>query len=77
MTVGLAFLIIFLPIIAIFIASNFAIVTGYLQSALSVISGVPAVAQSLWNVLPSFVSSIVIACLVLTLSVSLLHRILR
>lgn len=75
MTLGITFLIIFLPIIAILIASNFAVVTGYLQNTLSVISNVPAVAGSLWSVLPSYITSAILAVLVLTLSVALLRRI--
>lgn len=76
MTLGITLLILFLPLIGIFIGTYFDTITSMLSSALSVLDTVPAVAGGLWAVLPSQITELIIALLVLSLSVYLLQRIL-
>lgn len=75
MTIGLAFLILFLPVIAFFIADNFTVILGLFNNAVSYLSIVPAVAGGLWSVMPSYITGFVIAVLTITLTFSLLRRI--
>lgn len=75
MTLGIAFLILFLPIIAVFIANNFEIVTGYFTAALQNIQTVPQTANSLWSLLPGTVTVFIISLIVISLSASLIKRI--
>lgn len=76
MTLGITFLLVLLPLIGIFIASNFAVVSGYLQNALAYVMDVPAIAGSLWGLLPGGVTGFITALFVLSLSVALISRII-
>lgn len=76
MTLGIAFLILFLPVIAYFIADNFTVILGLFNNAVSYLSSVPAVAGGLWSVLPSYLTGFIIAVLTITLTFNLLRRII-
>lgn len=76
MGIGIAFLILFLPVIAYFIADNFETILGLFSNALAYLSTVPAVAGGLWSVLPSYMTGLVIAILTIILTYNLLRRIL-
>lgn len=76
MTLGITLLIIFIPIIAIFIGTYFTTITEFLSSALSTLEVVPVIAQSVWAVLPSQITSLIIGIVVITFSVWLLQRII-
>lgn len=76
MTIGITFLIIFLPIIAFFIAQNFVTVYNYFIGALDYIASVSSVGVGLYNALPSYITDLIIAILILYLTYALLRRII-
>jgi len=76
MTIGITFLIIFLPIIAYFIAANFAACYALFSSAVTYISNLTSVGSGMYNILPSYLTELIIATLILTLSYSIMRRII-
>lgn len=75
MTLGITLLLLFAPLVGIFIGSNFDTIAGYVDNALSILAPVPDMANALWNILPSGVTNFIIAVFVIGLSVALIRRI--
>lgn len=74
MTLGITLLLLFIPVIALYIGTNFNTVTSMVINAFAVLARVPASVGDMWSLIPYMVQEFIMVLLVITLSVTLIKR---
>lgn len=74
MTLGITLLLLFIPVIAIYIGTNFENVTSMINNAFAVLELVPNSVSEIWGIIPSMVQDFIVALFVITFSVTLIKR---
>lgn len=74
MTLGITLLLLFIPVIAIYIGTNFNTVTSLVINAFTVLQSVPKAVNDLWSIIPYMVQEFIMVLFVITLSVQLIKR---